>query len=217
MADSITSWPTEVLFSFFSSLEPLEFPNFAQVCKKWRQMSVDNELWRRSCERRWDVLPKEKDFTKNWLIPIREGGGDKEHRIDWRRVYLMRDLGEKAEEALLSFMPANKNNRAPNWMKELRKKKKKVNEPSGIFSQGWLSVKNLDPLNKQVQKSLTKMMGAIQHSLVCSVHFTLRTWDIFPPVKSSSPTDFHSVHNTSQAEEALDIFPFSDMLQLVTT
>lgn len=47
-------------------------------------------------------------------------------------------------------------------MKELRKKKKKVNEPSGIFSQGWLSVKNLDSLNKQVQKSLTKMMDTIE-------------------------------------------------------
>jgi hypothetical protein len=107
-------------------------------------------------------------------------------------------------------MPANKNNRAPNWMKELRKKKKKVNEPSGIFSQGWLSVKNLDPLNKQVQKSLTKMTDAIEddheydnlgQKMLCIANFQMEL----------------DMHNISQAEEALDIFPFSDMLQLVTT
>ena len=29
MADSITSWPTEVLFSFFSSFDPLELRKFS--------------------------------------------------------------------------------------------------------------------------------------------------------------------------------------------
>jgi hypothetical protein len=152
-------------------------------------MSIDNELWRRFCERRWDVLPKEKDYAKNWLIPMREGGnsakknltsgsqltcflgGDKERRVDWKKVYLIRfvlyfnlriisysffnrDLGEKAEEVTLT-LPTN-NNLFLHQIQESRKKKKD-SEYKSVFSQGWLSVKDLGSIDKRLSESLEKM------------------------------------------------------------
>lgn len=72
-----------------------------------------------------------------------------------------RDLGEKAEEALSSFLPAKKSSRAPKWMKDLRKKKTANNEPRSLFAQGWLSVKDLEALQHQVRKSLDKMVAGV--------------------------------------------------------
>lgn len=46
----------------------------ALVCRKWFQMSKDNELWRQKCVETWSNLPKEKDCKRNWLIPMKEGG-----------------------------------------------------------------------------------------------------------------------------------------------
>jgi len=60
--------PLEIVLHIFSFLQPLDLCRVAQVCKLWRMLGEDSQLWKDHCFKKWDlklvesVLPKHKKW-----------------------------------------------------------------------------------------------------------------------------------------------------------
>jgi hypothetical protein len=115
-------------------------------------MCRDNELWRQHCFERWDKNPKESDCAKNWLIPVREGGGTKENRIDWRRCYIIRSLHVQATK----FLNKAEKKQRLGFLKRKNAKKTKPNT-SDFFAKGWPTVKDLLKFETQIPIELARV------------------------------------------------------------
>jgi hypothetical protein len=140
---------TEVLFSLFGVLDPRTLGQFSAVCKQWDQMSKDQELWRQFCIKKWKIIPKDSDCAKNWLIPSE--GKDKK-RIDWRRVYIIRDLSDQIVDHLkeVQFITTPPNRRSAFFLN-----KKKIID---FFAKGWIDAKQIPVWGDQLKKILFKLV-----------------------------------------------------------
>jgi hypothetical protein len=129
-------------------------------------MSKDNELWRQFCLERWQNIPRESDCAKNWLIPVREGVGNKENRIDWRKVYLIRDLASKAMFAL---------EKATQRPKRGRRHKVAIPKPKDFFEKGWIDPKDIPAVEEYTAKSFQKIsdVGNYHEEIMLIVNFHL--------------------------------------------
>jgi hypothetical protein len=77
----------------------------ALVSQRFRKFANDDEVWRRICAGRWDLIPQNKDLAKNNFLPrhIASEDEDSTQRLFWREYYYLREASEAELEALMSL------------------------------------------------------------------------------------------------------------------